>query len=231
MLNLWIPVLAVDPTLLWPLDNQSYSAEVVLSAYVPVDTSQCGRTFGDPPSDSFNPVIELDGNSYVDVDVLNKYTPAKDYSFSGRFMATVNSAALFHYKANDATQSFKEMMLYINGGRLFMTRTINGPSVEISTPSTNTLSLNTWHSVTFGIDISNGKMKVKLNENKEIDQEFAHNKNFETPGVLRIGGTFDQSQPNFKGRIACAAFWDKIKEPNTDTSHTWCSTITYYSKY
>jgi hypothetical protein len=231
VLNLWISVLVAVPTFLWPLDNKSYSAEVVLSPFVRVDTSQCGRTFGNPPIGSVNSVIECDGNSYVDVDLLNGYTPTKDYSFSGRFMPTVNSAALFHYKANDATQQFKEMMLYINGGKFFMTRTISGPTVEVSTQITTTLTLNTWHSVTFGIDRSNGKGKVYLNKNKEIDEEFDHNRDFVTPGVLRIGGTFDQSQPNFKGRIACAAFWDDEKEPNTDTSHNWCNTKIYNSKY
>jgi hypothetical protein len=53
-----------------------------------------------------------------------------------------------------------------------MTRTISGPTVEVSTQITTTLTLNTWHSVTFGIDRSNGKSKVYLNKNKEIDEDF-----------------------------------------------------------
>lgn len=225
-------MLAANPTLLWPLDNKSYAAQVVWPPPGgPADTSQCGRTFGNPPIGSVNPVFELDGSSYVDVDVLYGYIPTGDYSFSGRFMPTVNSAALFHYKANADTQPFKEMMLYMNVGRLFMTRTISGASVEVSTDSTPTLTLNTWHPVTFGIDISNGKMKVQLNANKVVDEEFAHNINFVTPGVLRIGGTFDQSQPNFQGRIACAAFWNGEKEPNTDTSHYLCNNYIYNSKH
>ncbi|CAC5423667.1 unnamed protein product [Mytilus coruscus] len=215
-------VFANSPTRLWPLDNSTYTTEGLGPSTDPVDTGQCGRIFGGQPSDYPNPVVELDGLTPVDLVVDATIDSDKDYSFSMMVRPTVDTGALLHYKPNDSTQQLKELTLYISGGFIHMERILNTES-EISPPSTQQIPINTWHFISFGIDISNGKMFINFNGVKiEHDNSYRGNVDFVIPGILRVGGMFDQQKPNLQGRVACVAFYSDEKQPAKSDSEPFC---------
>ncbi|XP_052099926.1 uncharacterized protein LOC127734212 [Mytilus californianus] len=215
-------VFASSPNRLWPLDNSTYTTEVQAPSTDPVDTGQCGRIFGGQPPDYPNPVVELDGLTPVDLVVDATVDSDKDYSFSMMVRPTVDTGALLHYKPNDSTQQLRELALYISGGYIHMERILNTKS-EISPPSTQQIPPNAWHFITFGIDISNGKMIINFNGEKiEHNNNYLDNVDFVIPGILRVGGMFDQQKPNLQGRVACVGFYSNVKKPSQSDSEPSC---------
>ncbi|XP_063431089.1 uncharacterized protein LOC134713729 [Mytilus trossulus] len=220
-------VFANDPTCLWPLDNSTFTTEIQVSPTNPVDTGQCGRIFGGQPPDYPNPVVELDGLTPVDLVVDATIVTGKDYSFSMMVRPTNDTGTLLHYKPNDTTQQLQELVLYISGGYVYMERILNTVS-EISDPSTWQMPMNTWNFISFGVDISNGKMFIDLNGHKiEHDNNYNGNINFVIPGILRVGGMFDQRYSKLQGRIACVAFYTDKKDPAEGDSESFCKSGTW----
>ncbi|CAC5395373.1 unnamed protein product [Mytilus coruscus] len=185
---------------------------------------------GGQPSDYPNPVVELDGLTPVDLIVDATIDSDKDYSFSMMVRPTVDTGALLHYKPNDSTQQLKELTLYISGGYIHMERILTTES-EISPPSTQQIPINTWHFITFGINISNGKMIININgDNIEHDNNYIDNVDFIIPGILRVGGMFDQRKPILQGRVACVGFYGDVKEPEQRDSEPSCKAGNWVNK-
>ncbi|CAG2229136.1 unnamed protein product [Mytilus edulis] len=222
-------VFANDPTCLWPLDNSTFTTEIQVSPTDPVDTGQCGRIFGGQPLIIPNPVIELDGMTPVDLVVDATIDSGKDYSFSLMVRPNNDTGALLHYKPDNSTQQLKELALYISGGYIHMERILDSEPAEISSPSIQQkMQINTWHYITFGIDISNGKMVISLNGDEISDaNSYLGNVNFVIPGILRVGGMFDQRNPNLQGKVACVAFYYGVKKPAKDDSELFCKAGTW----
>ncbi|VDH90403.1 Hypothetical predicted protein [Mytilus galloprovincialis] len=216
-------VFANIPTRLWPLDNSTFTAEIQGPSTDPIDTGQCGRIFGGQPPDYPNPVIELDGTTPVDLVVDATIDSDKDYSFSMMVRPTNDTGALLHYKPDDSTQQLKELAFYISEGYIHMDRILN-TGIEISPQSTELqLTINTWNYISFGIDRSNGKMIINFNDiKKQHDNSSFGNVDFVIPGILRVGGMFDQRKSNLQGRVACVAFYSDVKEPKQSDSEPTC---------
>ncbi|VDI02031.1 Hypothetical predicted protein [Mytilus galloprovincialis] len=222
-------VFANDPTCLWPLDSSSFTTEIQVSPTDPVDTGQCGRIFGGQPPDYPNLVFELDGLIPVDLVVDATIESDKDYSFSMMVRPSVDTGALLHYKPDDSTQQLQELALYISGGYIYMERILDSNTAETSPQLTQQkMQINTWYFISFGIDISNGKMFINLNgDNIPHDKSYRDSVNFVIPGILRVGGMFDQRNPNLQGRVACVAFYSDVKEPAKDDSESFCKAGTW----
>ena len=220
-------VFANIPTRLWPLDNSTFTTEIQESSKDPIDTGQCGRIFGSQPPDYPNPVVELDGLTPIDLIVDATIDSDKDYSFSMMVRPTNDTGALLHYKPDDSTQQLKELAFYISGGYIHMERILNTDN-EISPQSTELqMLINNWHYISFGIDRSNGKMFINFNDNKiQHDHSYHDNVDFVIPGILRVGGMFDQRKPNLQGRAACVAFYSDVKEPKQSDSEPSCKADT-----
>ncbi|CAG2218453.1 unnamed protein product [Mytilus edulis] len=137
---------------------------------------------------------------------------------------TNDTGALLHYKPDNSTQQLKELAFYISEGYIHMDRLLNTGIIEISPQSTELqLTINTWNYLSFGIDRSNGKMIISFNDIIKVhDNSFFGNVDFVIPGILRVGGMFDQRKSNLQGRVACVAFYSGVKEPKQSDSEPTC---------
>ncbi|XP_071166045.1 uncharacterized protein [Mytilus edulis] len=192
------------------------------------DTGQCRLTFGSQPLDYPKPVVELDGLTPVDlvvdatIDVTNR-----DYSFSIMVRPTNDTGALLHYKTDDTTKQLQELAFYISGGYFHMERILKTKS-EISPPSTVQMPINTWNFITFGINFGNGEIIIAFNgDTKMHDNNYDQEVEFVIPGILRVGGMFDERKPNLKGRVACVGFYIDMKRPRQSDSEQYCMAPTW----
>lgn len=214
-------VVYANPTLLWPLDNRTYTTEVLISTNHIISQSQCGLKFKEIPTGFRYPAVELDGNTHLDIYL--DYTGGAnddDYSFSGMFLLTTTTGTFFHYKADDNTQSFKEMLLWTQNGSICMERKID-QSESLCSISV-VINAGSWVFISFGIDYNNGHMKVFVGGDNAIDEDFVDNKGIVLPGILRIGASHDSSNPNLVGHVGCVAYHANDMDPPMSTSRAIC---------
>ena len=139
-----------------------------------------------------------------------------DYAFSGMFSLSTTTGTFFHYKADDNMQSFKEMLLWTSNEKICMERKVS-PQESVCSMSTE-VNAGSWVYISFGIDISNGRIKVCVDGINVIDQDFADYVDIVLPGILRIGASHDSSKPNLVGHVACVAYHvDKKALESTST--------------
>jgi len=223
-------IVYANPVLLWPLDNRTYTAEVEISTNHTISQSQCGLKFKEIPTGFQYPAVELDGNTHIDIRVEYPGAAADDdYAFSGMFLLSTTTGTFFHYKADDNTQSFKEMLLWTSNGKICMERKISQSESVCS--SSIEVNAGSWVYISFGIDISTGRMKVFVDGINIIDQYFAKDVDIVLPGILRIGASHDSSKPNLVGHVACVAY-HVDKEPAKSASTGICKgSLTGISMY
>lgn len=215
-----------DLQLLWPLNNNTYTSEVIKPSNTQDKSAGCNVKFqSDIPSSLIFPPIHFDGTYSVDIHLENNVaTDDTHFSFSGWFKSDGETAALFHYKTDDDTTALQELKLVLNSSNLEMTRQIIVSAVPVTEMLVTTGCLvtnNTWHYISFGIDYDNGKFKVQLDENTVMDIEDGHENDIDMvlPGTLRIGRTFDNTHLPLIGYATCVGFHTSENKPNpTDTA-------------
>lgn len=220
-----------DPTFLWPMDESSYNTEVIQNPPSTVNKSLCSTTFGDQPPEYPNKVQVMDGSGPIDLilDDTTSIDTSKDYSFSMMVNPSTETATLLHYKPTDQSQPFRDMILYIDNGNIAMKRSLD-TKVESSRQSTNSVSSNSWHFVSFGIDISKGEHIIQVDgTSMKKDDQFKDSVEIVLPGVLRVGGAFDFSHPNFIGTVACVGFYLDVKEPAKQDAENLCKAAAWNS--
>ena len=98
-----------------------------------IGQSQCGLKFKEIPTGFRYPAIELDGNTHIDIRVdYSSAATDDDYAFSGMFLLLTTIGTVFHYKADDNTKSFKEMLLWTSYGKICMEGKISQPKSACS---------------------------------------------------------------------------------------------------
>ncbi|CAG2212416.1 unnamed protein product [Mytilus edulis] len=149
------------PELLWPLNSDTYTSEVINNSPLQDRTAGCNIKFAQdmPPDFPIQGVSIVDSN-VIDIrveDILD--SSGKDYVFSGWFKSFSPDGALFHYRSDNQTGDFNDLKAVLVSQTINMTRNLNTTN-EIGISSPIVLN-NTWHYFSFGIDRSNGKMKIQ----------------------------------------------------------------------
>ena len=219
---------AEHPQLLWPLNNKTYAREIIQSPNEE-QLAGCGVQFvSDIPPDFSSPAISLNGASYLDIKVDTIIdTGDKHYAFSGWFKTFVSDGALFHYRTNVKTAQFQGMKVVLDSQKLSVTRELLTKNETIS--STAEVNLDTWYYIAYGIDYGNGNMKVYLDKTKVIDDDLSFDNNIKSsfPGIMRIGGTFENTLSPLTVYITCFAFYKNTDSPNQKDSPPPCeNTVT-----
>ena len=210
--------------LLWPLSNVTYTTEIKHNSPNQDRSAGCNIKFvQDMPPNFQNLAVSTDDDHWIDIRIeANIAYLNKDYTFSGWFKISNPNGALFHFKSDDyyTTGEFLEMKAVLASSNIIFKRKLKTANETGSFAVT--LSLNNWHYFTFGIDRSNGKMKIYIDENlvDEVDDGFMDNIDIMLPGTLRIGRSFDEVDPNLIGEVTCFAYHiDKIDVPLSDSEN------------
>ncbi|VDI46679.1 Hypothetical predicted protein [Mytilus galloprovincialis] len=210
--------------LLWPLSNVTYTTEIKHNSPNQDRSAGCNIKFvQDMPPNFQNLAVSSDDDHWIDIRIeANTAYLNKDYTFSGWFKISNPNGALFHFKSDDyyTTGEFLEMKAVLASSNIIFKRKLK--TANETGYFAVTLSLNNWHYFTFGIDRSNGKMKIYIDENlvDEVDDGFMDNIDIMLPGTLRIGRSFDEVDPNLIGEVTCFAYHiDKIDVPLSDSEN------------
>ncbi|CAC5367055.1 unnamed protein product [Mytilus coruscus] len=212
------------PDLLWPLNNDTYTSEIINNSPFQDRTSGCNIEFAqDMPPDFPNLGVSIVDGDVIDVrieDIL--YFSGNDYAFSGWFKALGPDGALFHYRSDDQTGDFNEIKAVLVSQTINLTRNLK-TSHDIGISSS--IGLNTWYYMSFGIDRSSGKMKIQQDAIAilELDDNFQNDIDIVFPGTLRIGGSFDEFDSKFNGHVTCFAYHSIKHDPPLSESKSQCT--------
>ncbi|XP_052082890.1 uncharacterized protein LOC127720349 [Mytilus californianus] len=210
--------------LLWPLSNVTYTTEIKLNSPNQDRSAGCNIKFAqDMPPNFQNLAVSTDDDHWIDIRIEDNILYSnKDYTFSGWFKISNPNGTLFHYKSDHyyTTGEFLELKAVLASPNIIFKRKLKTANETASFAVT--LSLYNWHYFTFGIDRSNGKMKIYQDENllEEFDHGFMDNIDIMAPGTLRIGRSFDEVDSNLNGDVTCFAYHiDKFNVPLSDSEN------------
>ncbi|CAG2252596.1 unnamed protein product [Mytilus edulis] len=212
------------PELLWPLNSDTYTSEVINNSPLQDRTAGCNIKFAQdmPPDFPIQGVSIVDSN-VIDIrveDILD--SSGKDYVFSGWFKSFSPDGALFHYRSDDQTGDFNDLKAVLVSQTINMTRNLKTTNeIGISSP----IVLNTWYYFSFGIDVSLGRMKIQQDTTVilYLDDNFQDGVDIAFPGTLRIGGSFDDFDSTFNGYVTCFAFHSDENLPPLSEPKSQCA--------
>lgn len=209
--------------LLWPFDSKTCTSEVLSGGY---DKNQpCFKPFGPQPEGfPFNSIL-FDGASYLDFYVDFPAFNVEHYSLHGFFYLTQPSAALFNYRPLDA---ITEDELSVVNGNLLLYRRIG--SKQKLKNGVATIYTNTWYFISLVVDRV-GHVHVYVNGTKDIYAPVGGRKSIDEPGNLRIGGSFNDVDFFFSGRIICFGISWKTYNPDENEIRNLCQTTPWMSTY
>ncbi|XP_071146859.1 uncharacterized protein [Mytilus edulis] len=164
-----------------------------------------------------NLAVSTDADHWIDIRIKDNIPQNKDFTFSGWFRISNPDGALFHYKSDDTTEQFLELKAVLKNSSIIFTRKLKTANETGSIGVT--LSPNSWNYLAFGIDISNGKMEIDHFETRilELDNNLVADIDIKLPGILRIGSSFEEVDPNFDGAVTCFAYHHKLNVPSSDS--------------
>lgn len=218
-------MIPVDSTvkLLWPLDSKTCTSEVVSGGYE--ENQTCSKSFGPQPEGfPFNSMV-FHGASYLDFHVDFPAFNVEHYSFHSFFYLAQPSAALFNYRAQD---TIREDELWVLNGILRLYRRI-GSTQEIKY-GVATIYTNTWYFISLVVDRS-GYIHVYVNGTKDIFAPVGGRKSIDEPGNLRIGGSFNDADLFFSGRITCFGISWKTYNPDENEIRNLCQATPWMRTY
>ncbi|XP_069114797.1 mucin-5B-like [Argopecten irradians] len=192
------------------------------------DPTQSGIQYKEALYSSIDTVF-FDGLNSVDVNVgPHSFEERDDYTFTFYMKPSnivVRDRCLMHYQSTGGTTSVK--MVLHQGTDLHIYRTLNTGASE-SLYFTGTVQTNQWQLFAVAVDNSMGKIAVIVLS--VVKEELIGEKKqaFQTPGVLRIGGCFDNSFPSYTGSVTCLSlFDDKLHESDLHDVDEACEESTY----
>ncbi|XP_063431074.1 uncharacterized protein LOC134713715 [Mytilus trossulus] len=74
---------------------------------------------------------------------------------------------------------------------------------------------------------SHGAMVINFGGKEIIHKDNDREVDFVIPGILRVGGMFDERIPNLKGRVACVGFYNDMYDPLQSDSEQHCMAPTW----
>ncbi|CAG2246063.1 unnamed protein product [Mytilus edulis] len=166
-----------------------------------------------------NLAVSTDADHWIDIRIKDNIPQNKDFTFSGWFRISNPDGALFHYKSDDTTEQFLELKAVLKNSSIIFTRKLKTANETGSIGVT--LSPNSWNYLAFGIDINNGKMEIYHSETRilQLDNNLMNDIDIKLPGILRIGSSFDEVDPNFDGAVTCFAYHHKLNVPSSDSEN------------
>lgn len=201
----------------WPLIPTTCTEEVLLSTG-PKSGIPCPLDFVDDyPISVSNPPFSAhaSGGSPIDIQVPS-LSIAGDYGISVYVKPNLLSGCILHYKSDDGLFEIK-----YHSTPTLTNASVVGKAFAIHSP----LSVGQWQQVGIGIDFSQRKVQNFIGFADKISGlQSTDMPSFNSPGKLRIGGSFDGE--TFDGSFSCVGL---INDKNLDCSEDCYETTKWIS--
>jgi len=178
--------------------------------------------------------LVLDGSKYPYVDLsVGTSAMTGDFTITMYVKPDVElNGCIFEYLSNTTRSNITRVKVCLEGGSLNAVRTIGSSSHE-SVAFTSGLTVGQWSFMSIGVRYTQGTFDINVESNHNIvGPGFQTYKTLETPGKLRIGGTFDGSEAKFAGTFACVGIYNiLVTIADKQSTKNLCVTTTGWNFY
>ncbi|XP_062571992.1 uncharacterized protein LOC134233951 [Saccostrea cucullata] len=225
----------------WPFLPTTCHLEVLKSNNSIIGPS-CPLSFADryPITNPSNKSVEIKPGFFFDVDVPLITINIDDYGISLYVYPTSDSGTIFDYQSEDETFRMK---VWLDGGNLRASRRITrNVFTYLVNEEANPVILNQWQKVGVSVDSSAKSLRTFVADSLEISNDSPNQKSIDgdsddanrqivTPGKMRVGASFNESDPRtFTGLVTCLGMvLHKELDCFTDCASTgnWRNTPTF----
>ncbi|XP_033755853.1 uncharacterized protein LOC117338605 [Pecten maximus] len=227
-----LPTASAAPLVNILLNDYGYLYDVMQST--PQDNGQCGLGFGiDFPyfGHTYDSLL-LNGGTrpYVDVNIpsitFGNGLQYSDFTFRINLIPISDppNGTVFNYRSNTcSTDAINELKLWFVSGDLYASKSVGGnePEVTVFTKSFNNIIANNWQFLGVGVDAFTGYITIMVDSFTFYSgTSSTPQKALNTPGVIRLGGGFENSMGLFSGGMTCFGMYEELLDANNKHSYT-----------